>query len=217
MAVFTPADVITEVRRAVQDTKVPYRYSDNHLLGVVNMALKRVAIMRPDLFAYITVISCVAGTVQTAPNDSIRIIDVLVAGDGGNVNEVNHETLDLMFSTWQAGASGPTKDWMRHVRSPNTFFVYPPSAVGQQLTIEYARAPANLTLTDAVPLLGDAYFPCVVDCVIWLVESVDNEHVNSGRAKMFYEAFTQTLGLTAQQKSVTDFEQSNLNPPDKVV
>ena len=46
-------DVITEVRRIIQDTNIPYRYSDDVLLGFANQALKRIAVLRPDLFASI--------------------------------------------------------------------------------------------------------------------------------------------------------------------
>lgn len=212
---FTPQDVINAVRFAVQDTKVSYRYADGDLLQLTNQVLRRIALLRPDLFAYVSTINCVAGTIQQAPADSIRIIDVLLSGAGLNVNEVNRETLDLMFQ-WQSMTPDVAKDWMRHVRSPNTFFVYPPSPVGQVLTIEYAKAPGIYGLNDTVELLGDAYFPCVVDGVIWLAESIDNEHVNSGRAKMFLDSFNQLLGMTAQIKHVTDTEESNLNPKQVV-
>ena len=40
----TPAEVITEVRRLVQDQLVPYRYSDTVLLGYVNQSLQRLAL-----------------------------------------------------------------------------------------------------------------------------------------------------------------------------
>lgn len=214
---FTVQQVVDEVRRAIQDTGVTgsYRYDDTHIVGVVNQSLKRIALLRPDLFSYVTTMSCAAGTIQVAPADSIRLIDILLSGSGGNVNEVNRETLDLMYSTWQTGTTGAAQDWMRHVRSPNRFFVYPPSAAGQQLTIEYAQCPPPYAITDTVLLLGDAYFPAVVDCAVWLLESVDNEHVNSGRAKMMFEAFNQLLGTTSQNKNVTDFEPSNL-PPQQV-
>ena len=208
---FTPQEVITEVRRAISDTRAAsYRYDDTHLLGLVNQVLQRIAILRPDLVSVVGTMTCVAGALQTAPATSMRLMDVLMSGDGYTVNEVNRETMDLAFSTWQTGTTGPARDWMRHVRSPNRFFVFPPSSADQTLTIEYAESPTPLVLTDTVPHLPDAYFPCVVDGVVWLAESVDNEHVSTGRAKMMQETFHQMLGMSAQNKNVTDFEPSNL-------
>ena len=208
---FTPQDVITEARRAISDVRAAaYRYSDLQLLGLVNQTLQRIALLRPDLVSVVDDMTCVVGAIQTAPAASMRVMDVLLSGDGHSVNEVNRETMDLAVSTWQIGTAGQARDWMRHVRAPNRFFVFPPSPAGQTLTIEYAESPTPLGLSDVVPHLPDAYFPCVLDGVVWLAESIDNEHVNSGRAKMFQDTFYQGLGVTSKNKDVTDFEQSNL-------
>jgi hypothetical protein len=203
---FTPQAVITEVRRLVQDERQTYRYSDPFILGSVNQVLKRICLLRPDLFAVVDEFTCVAGSVQTVPDDGVRIIDIFMNAENHVVHEINRQTLDLMFMTWQGGTPGPATNWMRHVRSPRTFFVYPPSAEGQILTIEYAQSPPDYAIDDSIALLTDAYFTSVVDGTVWLLESVDNEHVNSGRAKMFQDAFTQSLGVTVQAKSVTDSE-----------
>lgn len=206
MATFTPQDVITEVRRLVQDTRqATLRYSDEHMLGVVNQVLRRIALLRPDLCAHITTVTLVEGPLQTCPADSIRIIDVIrSAGSASTVNEVSRDTLELMFDTWQSDGESPVQNWMRHVRNPNQYFVYPPSPAGQQLMIEYAKSPRNYALGEVIDIIPDAYFPSVVDGAVWLIESVDNEHVNSGRAKMFQDAFVQGLGVTIQSKKVTD-------------
>lgn len=215
MATFTPQEIIDEVRRAVQDTSTSQpRYSDTHMLGVVNQVLRRIALLRPDLFAHITTMPCVAGTIQTAPADSIRIIDILVTDSGNNVQEVNRETLDLMFTTWQNLPAGPAQDWMRHPRNPNQFFIYPKQAGTEVLTIEYAQSPPKYTLTQPVALIADAYFPVVVDGCVWLLESVDNESVGNGRAKMFQDAFMQGLGLTVQTKRVTDTDSGGEDPKE---
>ena len=70
-------DVITDVRRIIQDTTTTYRYSDTVLLAFANQALKRIAVLRPDLFANVSTITCTQNAViQSAPADSIRIMEV---------------------------------------------------------------------------------------------------------------------------------------------
>jgi len=70
-------DVITEVRRLIQDENTPQRYSDTVLLGFANQALKRISVLRPDLFAYMGTVTCTENEVlQSAPSDSIRLIEV---------------------------------------------------------------------------------------------------------------------------------------------
>ena len=81
-------DVVTEARRLIQDISAPQRYSDAVLLGFANQALKRMAVLRPDLFAYIGEIPCTAGTViQSPPSDSIRIIEIFQVKDGAGVTD----------------------------------------------------------------------------------------------------------------------------------
>ena len=78
--------VLTEVRRVLQDNTAPYRYSDTYLLGFANQALKRMAVLRPDLFAYIGTVTCTANAViQSAPADSIRVMEVFQVQDGNGV------------------------------------------------------------------------------------------------------------------------------------
>jgi hypothetical protein len=69
----------------------------------------------------------------------------------------------------------------------------------------YARSPATLTIASVVPL-PDAYEPSVIDGTCWLMEAIDAEHVESGRAKMFKDAFegALTAGLTARQLTDAD-------------
>jgi len=206
MATFTPQDVIDEVRGAIQDATPTYRYDDATMLRGVNHCLKRIALLRPDLFAHVASFTCALGTIQTMPADSVRIIDVLQNAAGANVNEVNRATLDLAYASWQAGATGPTEDWMRHVRNPNVFFVFPPSPAAQVLTIEYVQAPKSYTINETITLIADAYFPVLVDCVVWWFESFDNESVSNQRAQMFLQSWNQMLNITVQAKPVTDTE-----------
>ena len=210
-------DVVTEARRLLQDISAPQRYSDAVLLGFANQTLKRMSVLRPDLFAYIGEIPCTAGAViQSPPSDSVRIIEIFQVKDGSGVTEVDRNSLDQTYPGWMNDTAGPTVNWMRHVRNPNKFFIYPKAPVGQILIGEYAQTPPNYVGTDAVALLPDAFFPVVVDGTVFLAESVDNEHVNSNRAQLFQQSFTQALGVSAQARSLTDTETAGL-PNEQVI
>lgn len=212
--------VITEVRRMLQDTNTNtalQRYSDAELLGFANQALKRIAVLRPDLFAKIAEFSTTAGEVlQTAPADSLRIMEVFRVKDGAAIRETNRQTLDQTYPDWANDDPGATVNWMRHVRNANRFFIYPKAPASQVLIIEYAQSPKNYNLGETVELLSDAYFPVVVDGTIFLAESIDNEHVNSGRAKLFQDSFIQALSTNFQARPVTDTEEAGLTQ-DQVV
>ena len=91
-------DVITEVS-ILQDTNSPQRYSDTILLGFANQALKRIAVLRPDLFAIIADIPTTQNSVvQSTPADSIRLIEIYSVKNGNGIIETNREALDQALS-----------------------------------------------------------------------------------------------------------------------
>ena len=209
----TPADIIAEARVLVQDTRTPYRYSDTLMLGWVNQTLKRMAVLRPDLFSFIGDIPTTANTVlQSCPSDSLRLVEIFQIKNGDAVTEVNRDILDQMHPNWVNEAAGTPVNFMRHVRSPNKFFLYPRPAAGITLIGEYAQVPPAYTINQTITSLPDAYLPVAVDGVVFLAESVDNEHVNSGRAKLFQDSFNQTLATGLQVRTITDTEAGGMDP-----
>lgn len=209
----TPNEVITEVRRLIQDTMSPYRYSDAVLLGFVNQTLKRMVMLRPDLFAVIGDFPTTANTVlQSCPADSTRLIEIFQVKNGDAVVEVNRKTLDRTVPGWLNETAGQPVNFMRHVRNPNRFFVYPRPSAGVVLIGEYAQTPPDYGINDEITYPIDTYFPAVVDGVVFLAESIDNEHVNSNRAKLFLDSFVQGLGVSLQTRTITDTESGGQDP-----
>ena len=92
-------NVITEVRNLIQDTDSnAYRYSDAMLLKFANQVLKRTAIFRPDLFSLQANLTCTAGSVvQSAPADSIRLMEVYYNVSGNGIIETTREVLDQAY------------------------------------------------------------------------------------------------------------------------
>lgn len=209
----TPAEVILEVRRLLSDTLAPQRYSDTLLLGFVNQTLKRISILRPDLFGVIGDIATTPNVVlQSMPSDSIRLMEIFQVKNGDAITEVARETFDQTYPNWVSEPPDIPVNFMRHVRNPNKFFLYPRPRTGIILVSEYAQTPQNYALNATIALLPDAYFPTVVDGTVYLTESIDDEGVNAGRAKLFSDAFTQSLGVSLQSRNITDTEEAGLDP-----
>lgn len=208
----TPNGVIAEVRRLISDTRETYRYSDTVLLGFVNDVIKRMVIARPDLFATIASIATTADTVvQQLPSGGVRLIEVYSVTGGSAVEEATREMLDRAVPTWMSADSGTPVNYVRHVRNPTRFFLYPPPTSGVTLLAEYATTPGDYAIDDDIAALGDEYFPALVDGVVFLAESVDNEHVNSGRAELFYKSFLQTLATGLSVRPLTDTEAGGMD------
>lgn len=208
----TPADVITEVRRLVQDQSAPYRYSDAVLLSHVNQTLKRMAVLRPDLFSDIEDITTTADSAaQVLPADAIRLVDIFQVKNGNAITEVDRETMNRNYPGWMQEAAGQPVNFMRHVKNPDRYFLYPRPAAGVVLVGEYAKTPTDYAVDAEIDVLTDVYFPILVDGVVYLAESIDDEHVNSGRAKLFYDSFTQQLGAGIQSRKITDTKQAGMD------
>jgi hypothetical protein len=208
----TPNEIITEARRLVSDTRVPYRNSDAIMLGWVNQTLKRTAVLRPDLFGVIGDIATTPNVVlQSTPSDSLRLIQIFQVKNGDAVTEVDREVFDQTYPGWVNEAAGTPVNFMRHVRNPNKFFVYPRPTSGVILVGEYAQVPPDYALNDTIALIPEAYFPVLIDGVVFLAESVDDEHVNSQRAALFQKNYTEALGASVSNRVVTDTKQAGMD------
>lgn len=206
-----PSEIIAEARVLIQDTSAPYRYSDTDMLSFVNKALRRISVLRPDLFAMHDFIPTQAGVVfQQLPEEAARLIEIYYVQGGRACTEVHRETLDQNIPTWVSATPAHPVNWMRHPRSPRNFFLSPPPSENVTLFCEYAVSPRNYRIGEVVELLPDAYQPAVVDATVFYAESIDNEHANSGRAEAAYNRMVQMLGINQQQRVVTDNENAGI-------
>lgn len=209
-----PNDVITEVRRLVQDVQTPVRYSDATLLGMVNQSVKRMAVVRPDLFTFVGDITTVAGEVlQELPAGAMRLVEIFAVKNGNSVIEVDRRTLDRMRPQWPSDPVGSPVNFMRHPRNPIKYFLHPKPPALTTLIGEYVLSPPDYALDDNIEL-QDGYFTALVDCTVFLTQSVDDEHVNSGRAKLFYDSFMAALSVALDARNMVDSDRGSVKRDD---
>lgn len=213
---FTVADILLDVRELIQDSSAATpRFSDAFIIRKINQVVRRCVILRPDLFTYRTTFVLAADTLQTGPSDSVRIMDIMGNSAGDQVKEVSQDVLDLMVPTWPSITPGVVQNWMRFPRDPNRFYVYPKPVAADTVDLMYARCPPTMASGDTVPM-QDVYFPVVVDGTVWLMESVDAEHVESGRAKMFQDSFMNGLTGSLAARRLVDSMGAGM-PKDEVI
>jgi len=212
----TPNDIIVDVRRIAQDNgllRTSDTYSAAALLAFTNQILRQTAILRPDLFTLMTDIATTPNVVeQSMPSDSIRLVNIFAVKDGNAVLEVSREAMDQSTPSWRTEAAGSPVNYMRHVRNPNRYFLYPKPTSGVVLTGEYAQSPPTYTLSQTIALLPDAFQPAMVAGVLMLVSGIENPTTDSARFKQFQEVYSQTLGVNLQSRTVTDTKASGLDP-----
>jgi hypothetical protein len=212
----TPLDVITAARVAIQDTRVGfYRYTDADMLTFVNQTLTRMAVLRPDLFQVIVEWQLVPEQVlQSCPVDSHRLVEIFYVVGENAVQEVSRDMFDQSYPSWISDGPDTPVNFMRHPRNPNKFFVYPRPAVCCKVLGEYVQIPPPYALEEEIQVLPESYFAALVDGTVYVAESIDNEHVNSGRAKLAQEMFLQQLQVGLQTRSITNLESAGMRAAD---
>jgi hypothetical protein len=204
----TPQEVITQARVLINDDNslMPERFSDTEMLGFVNQAIKRAAMVRPDLFIISDDITPTVDQVEQELSTNVtRIMEVHRVVGGGAIGEVDKETMDRSAPNWTTETSGAPVNWMRHPRNPRRYFLYPAPSTGTEISVEYIEVPDDYAIGDTMGL-ADSYRSAIVDCVVYLAEAVDNESVDTERAKQFYTSFLQSLGADMTQRDVVDSE-----------
>lgn len=204
----TPQEVITQARVLINDDNslMPERFSDTEMLGFVNQAIKRAAMVRPDLFIISDDITPTVNQVEQELSTNVtRIMEVHRVVGGGAIGEVDKETMDRSAPNWTTETSGAPVNWMRHPRNPRRYFLYPAPSTGTEISVEYIEVPSDYAIGDTMGL-ADSYRSAIVDCVVYLAEAVDNESVDTERAKQFYTSFLQSLGADMTQRDVVDSE-----------
>lgn len=185
-------DAVSQVRNLINDLSGD-RYSDDDLLRYGQEILRRMAIIRPDLFTIFDEITNEEGNVfQKAPDNCLRLEKIVAVKDGNIVREVQRQTMDQSDPNWINDSQGPCQHWMRNQGNERYYYIYPKAPRNQTLIAEYVYVP-ELESLDTDFDLPIMYLPSLVDGMVWLAESVNDESVNNGRAEKFYGLFLKSL------------------------
>lgn len=204
----TPQEVIDQARVLINDDNalMPERFSDTTMLGFVNQAVKRSVPVRPDLFIVNDTITPTVDQVEQELDSTVtRVMEIHRVTGGSAVGEVDKETMDRSAPDWTLEDSGTPVNWMRHPRNPRRYFLYPPPTTGTQLEAEFVKVPDDYLIGDTIAM-PDSYKSALIDCVVFLAEVIDNESVESERAKQFHNSFMQQLSADFTQRQVIDRE-----------
>jgi hypothetical protein len=210
----TPANVIDSVRRVVRDgafLRTPDAYSAATLLVFVNNTIKRMVMLRPDLFTTVATVATTPNVVmQTMPSDSFRLVDIFQVTNGNTLEEVDRTQFNRTDINWAIEPAAAPVKFMRHSRNPNRYFLYPRPLAGTTLEAEYVKVQPTYNLNDNIVGLPDDYLPAVVDGTLYNIVAIENEmnptQLGVMKVKMYWDSFTQSLGLALQTRDLLDKE-----------
>jgi len=172
------SDIISRVRTVINDTRTEYRNTDVEMFGWITDCLNVILTIHPNLFRKTGSIDLVLGANQSVSGIQGAVAFAAIPG----YPKADLAALDAFSPGWMQGNAGVLQNWSPGVGTPDSFLVYPPSPAGQSVLVDYIATPTPIaSLNDQVAIPDNMVAPVVQYCV-GMVESKDDEHVNSNRA-----------------------------------
>ncbi len=220
MATVKVVDLIVRAQTLLQDED-SVRWTVTDLQYWLNDGYRDVLNLRPDSNTLTGEFVCVAGPRQvlttTFPN-ATRLVSVIrntaPTSNKYGVRLVNKSSLDDQRRGWYAET--PTvsvEEYMFDPRQPREFLVYPPATSAARLEITYAQIPSPHTLTaqqltnaatTETIRIDDSFANALLDYVLYRAYSKDAEQQgNAARAVAHFQAFQNSLGVTAQANAAS--------------
>lgn len=174
------------------------RWEESELLEWLNDG-QRVIARGPNTDTYVLRdnITAVAGSVQTLPDDAIRLVDVVRnVSDGSAIHQSDYATVDMLSSSWRAATADTAEVYFYDERNPKQFEVYPPQAGGELIELVYNAQPGNATITGVIAI-DDMFADALIDYVVYRALSKDTEDtgLDLKKATAHYRAFLLSIGF----------------------
>lgn len=186
--------IVSEARGLLQDSVVPYRYSDADLVQYGNDALDLIRDARPWLFYELRTHTCVAGPRQALSADgSAGIVDVLEVQNGASITKVDRDALDSALPSWKTKTkAAAARNWMDVNASKYDFWLYPPALAGQNLVVQHIAVNRYALGTNLDSKL-DGFTSLVCDYMVGIAEARESEDAAAQREQMFISMFVAKL------------------------
>lgn len=208
---FDVSDVIDQARIILNDNDSNYyRYSDAQMLLFFSNTMSKTFMLRPDLFSDTLEVETPTDLVtgeykQSLDSDEYNFLKVIsfeeTATGGAKVTPemVDWDTFIKSDRLWGSDTPGLPTKFVRDKYSSSTYYVNPPPKTGVKATVQVAAKPdKTFTLSTEVSHPNYEYIPALVDHVVFLAESIEDEYVTSKRAELYFESYVNSLGLSEQ-------------------
>jgi hypothetical protein len=206
VAAYTAADVIAQARVVLNDNNatIGYRKSDAAYIKHLNMALAALSTVRPELFETEVPFTCSVGPLQrlrnhVPPIDSLKFRGCDRDTNGHFMTRFEKTILDRYNPTWGMGATSVfPRQWCEHESMVDMFWVFPPTDAGAVIYVRHIAPPDVLVNPLSTFALPNSYLPALVDYVVYVESSTDDESVNSQRAVAFFQQYLAEPGVASR-------------------
>lgn len=180
------------------------RYTSDDLLAYLNAGQRAIVEKKADANSVTEVVQLAAGTKQTIPAGSERLIEVIrnMGTDGATAGPAitigDRKAMDRANPYWHtATADAEVEEWFYDPRVPKVYWVSPPQPASGQGYIEIAHVakPADVANAADPITISDFYANALTHYMLFMAFSKDAKHPSMlARASNQWELFRVAIG-----------------------
>lgn len=198
------SELLNRASIELTDTQRIYWGLDD-LLSYYNSAISAIASARPDIFIKTQSFACAAGTRQTAPAGTIKLIDVERNSlTGKTIRYVSRADLESLIPSWASSTGGVEAELYIHEPTNITaFWLYPGVKAGTSVDLVLSILPTPITNTEVGSgvnvQVDDRYITPCLDWIMYRAFMRDSEvTANASRGQIHLQSFTNALSVSTE-------------------
>lgn len=198
------SELLNRASIELTDTQRIYWGLDD-LLSYYNSAISAIASARPDIFIKTQPFACAAGTRQTAPAGTIKLIDVERNSlTGKTIRYVSRADLESLIPSWASSAGGTEAElYIHEPTNITTFWLYPGVKAGTSVDLVLSILPTPVTKSEvgsgASTQIDDRYITPCLDWIMYRAFMRDSEvTANASRGQIHFQSFTHAMSVSTE-------------------
>lgn len=199
-------EIIDEVSAQLNDIDLVTWDLSSHL-EYINSAMDAIVAIRPDAYSIVTTMQLAAGAKQDLPITALRLLGIKRnMGTDGNtpgrsVLAIEEEALDMFEFNWQNQTGvAEIKNYSYDERTPNTFYVDPPSDGTGWIEMQVSRVPTRVNDANDTLVLKDIWRNHIIQWCMFRAYSVEVDSASSQRRAGIHEqSFYNMMGQKFQR------------------
>lgn len=193
----TVASLIGSVRGTLIDAAA-VTFSNAVLVQYLNEGISATCFVKPEAYPVEASLALTPGVQQTLPTGATGLLDVIATGTGQVVTQVDKALLEAADPQWPSQPPTLSIDhYTADPRLPLKWLCYPPAAGGAVAVVRYGAVPANVAITDNLPL-PDAYEACLIDYALSRAYGMNSKKQDTTKEAYHKQQWGSALGLKTQ-------------------
>lgn len=197
-------------------------------LDYLNDAQRALMIVRPDANAVTESVKLVAGTRQTLPNDSLRLLDVSrnmgIDGTvvGNTIRLAERDAQDMVRRDWHKKTGVVIRDvYYNDKKDPDVFWVSPavPSTPDVYIEITTSKMPTEVSDADTDAIgVSDIYATAMQQWMLYRAYALATQALNQWqRAQFYFSSFFNVLGVKMRNDMWNSPNTPDILPPMEAI